>query len=988
VNRLIPVFLFLFFSECCFSQHLNFFKPEKLRNIPASETYNIMQDSKGYIWFSSEAGLCRYNGKTIKVFDEKNGLKEKSTYVVYEDEQNKLWIVTSANRILNYVNDSLKEASFSKSYVKYFENKFLHTYQLRSVDSVLWTCDQYHSYRISKNTGNIQPVKFPGKDEVYYFRREGNQLVPLKRDDNNVKDFLPRIFKRKSYDLIIEDQGKIKRISIPFNRNYSAPNWRSYSVTNYSGESFLSIDNILIKFNPDLTYEIHEYPQQILAVYIDKENGLWLGMRKSGVYYIPSTSKLNEHIHSLPEYTVSGICEDHENGIWISTLENGIYYCRNKNLVHYNNISGLSRKAEILEEFSNKIYTSSDKDEIIEMDNKDIISHKLNLHKGGYSVNDIVQEPNGWLVVGKEFIARCDKKFKNPRFIVFHGNKLSRVGANHVATAPSGKKFGIHFKQLNEIGEQNITELTSDLPSPGRTIFHSEIYGLLIGCQDGLYRIRMDNFSHHKMEGIDGNVSRIFETSSGQLWIATKGSGLFMMEGDKIRKMDEILQIQTRIFFDIEEDKNNNLWAASNIGLIKITNYLQKPGSAIYTTLHGLPSNEVYQVEANDRSVFFSTAEGLVSFPLEKELANFSAPGLYIDSIWVNGEPVDKMNIPKLFSYDQNSIRISFDVLTFKESESELLAYKLSSGGPWSFSRNRELILNNLIPGKYDIIVYGINNDKKLSKAPFVFSFEILLPFWKTKWFIGVGIVVFGFGLYLVIRLLITRVRKKEEEKTRVSKLLAEYQLSALRAQMNPHFIFNCINSIQRYILTNESESAFDYLSKFSKLIRLVLNSSDKNMITLDQELEIVELYFAMEQLRFDNKFTYSIICDPGVDPHDLEVPTMMLQPYIENAIWHGIMNLTDRKGHIDVRISHKDNVLKIIVEDNGVGRQFAGKRVAKGHISKSSVINEKRTEILNLIYNNVGAGNVLLEDVKDIHHQVKGTRVIINITQNTYYES
>ena len=261
-----------------------------------------------------------------------------------------------------------------------------------------------------------------------------------------------------------------------------------------------------------------------------------------------------------------------------------------------------------------------------------------------------------------------------------------------------------------------------------------------------------------------------------------------------------------------------------------------------------------------------------------------------------------------------------------------------------------------------------------------VIDFEIKKPFWKTPFFIVICILLFcGIGFFIV-KNIITNVVEKEKEKSRINKLIAEYQLSALRAQMNPHFIFNSINSIQRYILTNKPDQAYNYLSKFSKLIRLVLNYAEENLITLAEELEIVELYIELEQQRFENKFTYSISLPENVNINETKVPAMILQPYIENAIWHGLMNKIEAgERHIAISLKKVNNILEIIIEDNGVGRNQAALFSPQNHKSKATEINNKRTEMFNILSSE--KGSIIIEDIKS-GEKVIGTRVTINIPE------
>ncbi|HET6991301.1 MAG TPA: histidine kinase, partial [Bacteroidia bacterium] len=279
----------------------------------------------------------------------------------------------------------------------------------------------------------------------------------------------------------------------------------------------------------------------------------------------------------------------------------------------------------------------------------------------------------------------------------------------------------------------------------------------------------------------------------------------------------------------------------------------------------------------------------------------------------------------------------------------------------------------------YELVIYAVNNSGVKSKSPVILHFKIQKPFWQKSWFIILCIVCFLLLLYVVVKLVIKRIRKKEEQKTLINKQLAEFQLTALQAQMNPHFIFNAINSIQNYILKKKEQEAYNYLAKFSKLIRMVLNNSEQKILSLDEELETVKLYVELEQLRFEKNFKFELNVDENVDQTNVEVPTMFIQPYVENAIWHGLMNLeNERNAILKIGISTENSLLKIVIEDNGVGREQAAKYKKQSvHRPVAMKLTEKRLSMINMMEDYVGA-KVLIKDLKDESGNGIGTRVEI----------
>lgn len=945
-----------------------------------------MQDSKGYIWFSTEAGLCRYNGSDILLFDEKRGLKEKACYSVKEDSKGNLWIATSANRILCYKNDSLQEAPFSSSYANYFlKSKSLeqtYLFQFEN-DNCFWLNTQNHTYLGFSNRNNIQMAPPETSDADYYFLQQGNKYVPIKNKTrgqlNNYNKTHPNQLK-----IILKNKGVETCIYIPHIAT-SNPSWRALTCTANNGKSYFAFENLLLVVDKQLHYTVKELPNNILSLYCDKADGIWVGMLKAGIRYFPESNNLDHTINSLSDYTVTGICVDHEQGVWCSTLEKGVFYCRSKFIVGYDNVAGLHQKADLLKCINNTVYVATEANSIVEMNKGQIIKHTLQLNTP-FLINDILPQNKSWLVGGKGFTATASSNFENTNLLLYEKTTMT-AGSNQFAVdTKNNQTYSIHFGDVLSIKDSKLIPLISPLESPGRCIFYSNEMGLLIGCKEGLFVVNTEDRSCKRIAAIDGNITKIIERSNHKLWVSTKESGIYIIHNNKVSRLQEKLPLPTNRFYDLTEDAYGTLWIGSNIGLIK---YSDKNGLAqfqIFNTHSGLPSDEIFHVATDSSAVYLATNEGVCSVSLNSPIKNNNPPTIYLCNLWVNEQVQNTKNNKLIFSHDENSLKLDFDVLSFKSNVPTNLVYSLHSDHTEiQYNKGSEIILNNLAPGNYQLSVFGCNNDNVYSTKPFQLNFEIQSPIWKTPGFIFFGLLALVMFIYLGVKNIISQIRKKEEEKTRINKLLAEHQLSALKAQMNPHFIFNCINSIQRYILTNKSEEAYGYLTQFSKLIRLVLNYSDKNRITLAQELEIIELYMKLEKLRFENKFNYTINCQPEIDVENTLIPAMMLQPYIENAIWHGIMNLKkEQQGHIHIQVLSEKGLLKIIIEDNGVGRAQAALLSPKNHESKGTNINQMRASIIHMIENTSNVGGVVIEDILGSNGEIAGTRVIIQIPQTT----
>ncbi|MES1224801.1 MAG: histidine kinase, partial [Bacteroidota bacterium] len=344
----------------------------------------------------------------------------------------------------------------------------------------------------------------------------------------------------------------------------------------------------------------------------------------------------------------------------------------------------------------------------------------------------------------------------------------------------------------------------------------------------------------------------------------------------------------------------------------------------------------------------------------------------------------------RVLNHDQNNLRFFIECPSYKTAFAWHYTYVLKGYSDSVQLSDKEILeFQNLEPGDYTLEVKGVNNNGVFSDRAAVFAFRIKAPFWRTGWFIFAGILLSILAIYSIIMWRINKIRKKEKLKAEINTLITESRMSALQAQMNPHFIFNAINSIQSFILNNETQNAYDYLAKFAKLVRLVLNNSKQNSIKLQKEIETLQLYVQMEQIRFRNSFDFSVRMDMSPDDlAEITIPVMLIQPFIENAIWHGIMPLQEiRKGRIELTCALKKNYLLLTIEDNGVGRKASeSAKQDVGHRSLGMQLVAERLALIEVQGSERASMKVI--DLTDEHHQPRGTRIEIklpNSTENEY---
>ncbi|MCB0643223.1 MAG: histidine kinase, partial [Phaeodactylibacter sp.] len=335
-----------------------------------------------------------------------------------------------------------------------------------------------------------------------------------------------------------------------------------------------------------------------------------------------------------------------------------------------------------------------------------------------------------------------------------------------------------------------------------------------------------------------------------------------------------------------------------------------------------------------------------------------------------------------VLSPSENVLNISFSAINFTFPTATTFQYRMEGvDEDWQQpGGNRSITYTNLKGGDYRFLLKASNNEGIWSKQPATLAIHVGTPWYKTAWFYGL-LALMGLGLiYLIYNFRVRQIQKESRLKADFENQIATIEMSALRAQMNPHFIFNCLNSIELYIIKNDTQKAAAYLSNFSRLVRLILQNSRSNFVNLKDELEALKLYIKLEQMRFRYSFDYVLDIEPGLDPEDYDIPPMLIQPFIENAIWHGL-NQKDEKGKVQISIRNGEEVITCTIEDDGIGRVASERINAAKKVKRKSMgmsITQERIDIINKLYNT--NNQVEIQDLYSPEGAPSGTRVIINI--------
>ncbi len=510
-----------------------------------------------------------------------------------------------------------------------------------------------------------------------------------------------------------------------------------------------------------------------------------------------------------------------------------------------------------------------------------------------------------------------------------------------------------------------------------------------LGQEDGIYFYDRKNERLHKIEQpndiIDKQVQSFATDSMGNVY-AGGNSGLYIISRNKLtvqKWLNKKDGLTSNTVNSLVCDKTGLIWIIGNIGT---ASYNPTTGQLrVFDANHGLeqtnhPFGSGYL--APDGEIFIASSEGFNHFYPEKIEYRETPISVFITSLELKDTILSSPILTKAsFSHRQNNFSFTYLVVDFKIAPAIQYRYKLS-GFDTAYvyaGKQRTARYTNLPAGTYSFMVEASSNGKEWFGSRQSLSFMIKKAWWTQWWIRLLLLSVVVAGVYYYYRNRINQINKQARVRSDYEIKLNELENSALRTQMNPHFIFNSLNTINSFINSNERTQANQYIGKFSRLVRLILDHSRQKKIPLKDELEVAELYMQLEQIRFQNRFVFKITIN-DIDPQITEVPPLIIQPFIENAILHGLLP-SEKEGLLKLSIQKTGDMLHCEIEDNGIGRLAARKIKEKSGYHRQShgmEITMKRIELFNK--ENGVLNEVQITDLQDSTGEVTGTRVEIRL--------
>jgi hypothetical protein len=1000
--------IFLYHDAHAQPRQFNTLKISTESGLYANDIRHLIKDRNGFLWVAASNKIQRYDGRFTKDFYIKDG----NTYYrgLAEDKEGKIWTATN-NNLYWYKNDyegfiKFTDSSIAGSYLALIEGPAKTVYilcrkgivymdekanQLKplpvtnfqmsngtyfpfiSFKEFLFWSNRSGVYRYNLNTAAVDSVaasltrtiEMINEDSMWVgntslssalisFPAKTNVPVTAKQFDGKFSTndfFISGVFRVSSQYLFVPIRYKGFFI-------YNVTNNRFTPVDVYAGGTKIKFD---------------EAPKT--GVYSYGVTDAWLNLT-DGLYYVIPESRGFAHFNIIQaddnhtnegSNSIRNYAEDNNNNLWMATGNGLAKWNRNTNQTKVflperksGNALNFASVRGVAVNGNNLLVTQSQGGSFLFNLQKETFG-SLNYPNGSFG-DSVKRWMNGDFISGLFTL-------KNGNFITASNRRIFLIDkkTNQVSPVTFKGKPSVNFSRI--VFEDKQQRLWF-LGGPGITIADSSF--------NILHQIPSDK--------LNGNYTNsITQISDTAYWVAWEGLHEVIFNGYSQPVMHQIFaEVGNQVFYTIFKDSSGYCWAAGEKGIYKL--YPDKKSFQLFDRSENVLNyqySSALPFRSSNGNVFLQGYSGVTYFNPEKLTADAVELHPNISSVKVNGnDSLFYQQKATLLTYNQNGIEINFIAPYIQNGNKVQYRYQmLGLDIDWIYAGNNTSIrFSSLAPGKYTFTVAASLNGKDWYTAT-PFSFEIKPPFWKTWWFQLLTVLTVAAIVFLVIRIRINNIKKTAS----IKQQLTELEVKALRAQMNPHFIFNAMNSIQHFVFNKDVDKASHYLTEFSRLLRMVLQHSKQPTISLTDEMNILDLYLKIEALRMGPEFIYNITAEETIEETDaVKIPSMLVQPFVENALKHGLYSkIGDKKVTINFTMP-KDGELICIVIDNGIGRERASAESAEQmiqmpHGGDGIALVKNRLQL----HDDDNRNAISIIDLKNEDGSAAGTRVEIHIRLN-----
>jgi ligand-binding sensor domain-containing protein len=965
-RRIFLFFALIIAAPGAYAQLYNFKNYNVDQGLPEGAIRALCQDRRGNLLIGTTgAGLIRYDGFSFQTFLREEGLTSNFIHAVYEDATGQLWIGTEEGL---YLYDGIRLSAF----------KGIGNSIVRAI-----TSDRSRRIWLGTDDGLYQ-VK--GSVITRYTTQHG---LP----DNDITC----LFVHTNEELWVGTMKGVAHYGAGASEFFTTDNGLSGNVIHAiaedrSGTLWIATGSGLSTFH-DAGITNHQIRKGSaayvpLSIVRDHDGDLWIGTTGGIFKFNGKTFDYHQSSQRQGEDFIHCSFADAEGNLWFGTSEKGLTRLDSERFIHYPENDQMGKRVyAVIQALNGNLICGTSLGGTTVFDGT---QYALLDAKEGFT-SSIVQSffytPDSTLWVGTqdEGVFRFSKTGSQNYTAkdLLPSNNITGFAidaASHmwVASADSGVTvFRLHsadsvqriarFTARNGLGSNRISTIASD---GSNTVW--------IGTEDnGINRIVIPDdtiqqpqvYRFDVSDGLTSNIIHCIKAGPRkEVYIGTS-KGLLIYPGGSFKKVTKADGLRSDNIFSLALGKDGSLWAGTEQGVERIT-FSTNPGTPSISHFgyeEGFKGVEVYRNSScidREGNIWFGTVNGLVKYNPLEELSHDISPRIhltgiklffddaahtrYVDSVTAWYRLPQELNLP----HDQNNLTFSYAGILLRNPSAARYRWMLEGlNESWSPPvTGREVTFSNLSPGEYSFKVIASNEFGSWTKEPATFDFRIDPPLWQ-RWWIQFPAVALVLGMiWGAFSLRIRRIKAKEHairERLEMENSILQLEQEAARLQMNPHFIFNCLNSIQGFISTNDAFQAKKYLAKFARLMRLILENAREEFIPLTNEIHILENYMELEKLTTNQPFAFSITVDEAVDAERIQIPPMMIQPFVENAIVHGVKK-KNAPGEIRIHFRLNGQMLECEVTDNGVGRKRSAemnRNSRQAHKSTGISVTTKRLE-------------------------------------------
>jgi ligand-binding sensor domain-containing protein len=921
------------------AQEVAHFNITQLDGLPSNTVYDIFQDSKGFLWVATENGLARYNGISFRSYHNRH-LHSTAVSNLLEDNNGRIWLHNFFGEILFVENDTLKKLdSWEERHSEGFPSLTIAGNQL-----LINSSKKIFNYQT--NTGLWQDVSQVEKTDSAHNTIHFSHLV----DNQGVKWVCYSTDTHTYVEALHASTQKTYRFQFSpyrFNKNVARMFvWQGKLWLFDAESSFLfELTNGDVIDRTEQYSGMLKHTQQIQNV----GDSLLAFKGPNGAYLL---NAYDQWQHLLPGKIVSAVTTDREGGLWVGTLNEGIFYFPNQDSYLYSKEKfGLYTKLEV-DTKRNQLLAGnySGRVDVFSVDGKIVNSIDSKSNKEVQSL--FIDSLSNQLCIFTNSLRFYDltNQRQTLEIALAAGKKIIRAG-KYLALATSAGLYlydPLTQQRIKFFNAQRIVSLA----------YENETEFLWVGTQKGLYKHHLPTNTTKRWEADAAGYSPGATSSlayGNYLFIGTPTNGLYILRNDMLAHhfttsnglcSNRIIALALL---------NNTLWMGTDKGIC-VLDLLTKKITYLNET-KGLSSQEVYDLTFVKNHLWVSHAQGLQQF-ISFSTPNTQPPQIHLNLASTSGTYLINPQQGITLAPGSQQLSLEFDVSNnLKSRGASKILYRIKEleGGRWNETSLKNPTANflSLPHGTFTFEAVAKNEDGVVSGNKLVIPLIIIAPFWKRLWFITIvflmAVCLVAFSIYLRFKKIneqnkLRLLQQNQEQELRIA------QLTSIRAQMNPHFVFNTLAHIQSQVLNGMKEAANQSIQNFSSLLRKVLDFSSKELIPLQDEIEVLQKYLSIEKDRFDGALQYEITVAESVQNEMVRIPSLLTQPFVENALRHGLMHRTGEK-KLSIRIDLENDCLVILIRDNGIGRKASAefnKARKKEHQSFALEAYSRRIDLLN----------------------------------------